>query len=246
MDVKLKVLEGKNTGQTVAVSGKKFFIGRAEDCHLRPGSDLISRHHCVLLVEDGYLAVRDFGSKNGTFVNEERVVGERELKAGDRLTIGPLHFEIDIAHGLAAKKRPPVVDIKEAATRTASDAKRDPLDVTQWLGDEEEAAAPTQPLSKPVAQPVAKSPAPQPVAVKQDTAKHEPIKNADTQVLSMSETDSIKLAKAQTYTPDPVPEEEAKPPAGKRPPGKLPPIPQSTKDSQSAATAALNKFRKRH
>ena len=107
MDLKLRVLEGKNAGQEISVQGKKFFVGRAEDCHLRPGSDLISRHHCVLLIEDGYLAVRDFGSKNGTYVNEERVVGERELKAGDHLTIGPLHFEVHIAHNLGGKKRPP-------------------------------------------------------------------------------------------------------------------------------------------
>ena len=55
MDLKLKVLEGKNVGQEIPVHGKKFFIGRAEDCNLRPGSELISRHHCVLLVEDGYI-----------------------------------------------------------------------------------------------------------------------------------------------------------------------------------------------
>jgi len=87
MDLKLKVLEGKSVGQEIPVRCKKFFIGRAEDCQLRPGSDLISRHHCVLLVEDGYIGVRDFGSKNGTFINDERVVGERELKPGDRLTV---------------------------------------------------------------------------------------------------------------------------------------------------------------
>ena len=96
MELKLKVVEGKNAGQEIAVAGKKFFIGRAEDCHLRPGSDLISRHHCVLLIEDGYVGVRDFGSKNGTYVNDERVVGERELKAGDRLLVGPLRFEVQL------------------------------------------------------------------------------------------------------------------------------------------------------
>ena len=126
MDLKLKVLEGKSVGQEIPVRGKKFFIGRAEDCQLRPGSDLISRHHCVLLVEDGYIGVRDFGSKNGTFINDERVVGERELKPGDRLTVGPLRFEVHIAHGLGGQKRPPVVDIKEAATRTAEDASKIP------------------------------------------------------------------------------------------------------------------------
>jgi predicted component of type VI protein secretion system len=136
MELKLKVLEGKNAGQEIAIQGQKFIVGRAEDCHLRPGSDLISRHHCVLLIDEGYVGVRDFGSKNGTYVNEERVVGERELKAGDRLTIGPLRFEIHMGHGLAAKKRPPVADIKEAAARAAQDAAQDPLDVTQWLASE--------------------------------------------------------------------------------------------------------------
>jgi pSer/pThr/pTyr-binding forkhead associated (FHA) protein len=139
MDLKLRVVEGKNSGQEIPVRGKKFFIGRAEDCNLRPGSELISRHHCVLLVEDGYIGLRDFGSKNGTFVNGERIVGERELKPGDRLTIGPLQFEVHVAHGLAAKKRPPVSDIKEAAARTAQDAAQDPLDVTQWLGNDVDA-----------------------------------------------------------------------------------------------------------
>ncbi len=136
MDLKLKVLEGKSAGQEIPVRGKKFFIGRAEDCHMRPGSDLISRHHCVLLVEDGYVGVRDFGSKNGTYINDERVTGERELKPGDRLSVGPLRFEVCMDHGLAAKKRPPVVDIKEAASRAAQDASKDPFDVAGWLNDE--------------------------------------------------------------------------------------------------------------
>lgn len=133
MDLKLKVLEGKHAGQAIAVKAPKFLIGRAEDCHLRPGSELISRHHCALLVEDGYIAIRDFGSKNGTYVNEERVVGEREIKNGDRLTVGSLRFEVHVAHNIGAPKRPPVVDVKQAVERTASDAAKDPFDVANWL-----------------------------------------------------------------------------------------------------------------
>src|SRR5436190_1583650 len=119
MDLKLKIVGGKNAGQEIRVPGKKFFIGRSEDCHLRPGSDLISRHHCVLLVDEGYVALRDFGSKNGTYVNGERVVNERELKAGDCVRVGPLEFEVQMSTGLGGKKRPPVSDLKEAAARTA-------------------------------------------------------------------------------------------------------------------------------
>ena len=38
MDLKLRVLEGKNAGQEIAVPSKKFLVGRAEDCHLRPAA----------------------------------------------------------------------------------------------------------------------------------------------------------------------------------------------------------------
>ena len=133
MDMKLKVLEGKHAGQQIAVKHKKFLVGRAEDCHLRPGSELISRHHCAIMVEDGYIGVRDFGSKNGTFVNDERVLGERELKSGDRLTIGNLRFEVHVAHNIGAPKQPPVADVKQAVERTASNAAKDPFDVNNWL-----------------------------------------------------------------------------------------------------------------
>lgn len=216
MDLKLKVLEGKNVGQEIPVNGKKFFIGRAEDCHLRPGSDLISRHHCVLLIEDGYLGVRDFGSKNGTHVNDERIVAERELKSGDRLSVGPLRFEVCIDHGLAAKKRPPVVDIKEAAARTAEDASKDPFDVAGWLSEEPDEATKV-------------------------TA------SGDTQAVSMTDTDSIRLdAAAEQVAEEGEPAPADKPDAkSKRMPGKLPPIPNASKDSQEAAAAMLGKLRRR-
>jgi pSer/pThr/pTyr-binding forkhead associated (FHA) protein len=215
MDLKLRVLEGKNAGQEISVAGKKFFIGRAEDCHLRPGSDLISRHHCVLLIEDGYIGVRDFGSKNGTYVNQERVVGERELKAGDRLTVGPLLFEVHVAHELGGKKRPPVVDIKEAATRTAQDAAGTGVDVTQWLSGEPDAESKTAAIE-------------------------------ETQPVSMSDTDAVQASSTKTVVPEvSAPEEKRKVLPGKKPVGKLPPVPSASKDSQEAAAAMLNKFRKR-
>lgn len=215
MDLKLKVLEGKNAGQEISISGKKYLIGRAEDCQLRPGSDLISRYHCVLLIEDGYIGVRDFGSKNGTFVNQERVVGERELKVGDRLAIGPLLFEIHVAHGLAAKKRPPVSDIREAAARTAQNATQDPMDVTQWLNGEAGAEAPTT-ASKET----------QSVSMSDTDANH--LSNTQTLTPDM-----------------PAEEHHHKGPHAKKPAGKLPPIPGGSKDSQEAAAAMLSKFRKR-
>jgi len=140
MDVKLLVLEGKNSGQAVKVTGPKFFIGRADDCQLRPRSDLVSRHHCVILVEEGFVAIRDFGSKNGTIVNDEQIKAEQELKSGDRLTIGTLKFEVQLDVGVGGEKKPKVESVEEAAVRTASSSTsetltgEEDLDLDSWIG----------------------------------------------------------------------------------------------------------------
>lgn len=150
MEVKLKVCVGSNAGKELRIPGPKFLIGRAEDCHLRPKSDLISRHHCVLLIDENGAAVRDLGSRNGTIVNGERVVGERELIKGDNLKIGPLEFEIVMVPVPAPQKRPKVTSIADAATRTAEG--RPPVeepDFSQWLVTESTpAAGATQPEVK--------------------------------------------------------------------------------------------------
>jgi predicted component of type VI protein secretion system len=64
----------------------------------------VSRQHCQLLVGLDDVRIRDLGSRNGTLVNGERVVGERFLNEGDQVQVGPLVFEIclDPAHGPTA------------------------------------------------------------------------------------------------------------------------------------------------
>lgn len=142
MDVKLVVVGGKNAGQKIAVPGPKFFIGRAEDCQLRPRSELISRHHCAILVDEGYVGIRDFGSKNGTYVNDERVRAERELKSGDHLRVGQLRFDVELAVEVGGKKKPKVHSVHEAAARTVESSSgsstNDDMDVTSWLSDDDD------------------------------------------------------------------------------------------------------------
>jgi len=139
MEVKLIVVHGKHAGQEIPIPGLKFFIGRAEDCNLRPHSDLVSRHHCVVMVEEGFVAVRDFNSKNGTFVNNERISGETELKSGDHLKVGQIEFEVHIGATVVGKKAPKVRSIQEAAARTVQSARPQPggkeLDVGDWFED---------------------------------------------------------------------------------------------------------------
>ena len=48
----------------------------------------VSRLHAVIERYPTGFCVRDLGSANGTFVNGERVVGERRLRTGDEIRLG--------------------------------------------------------------------------------------------------------------------------------------------------------------
>jgi predicted component of type VI protein secretion system len=147
MEIKLLVAGGKSAGRVVPVTVPKFFIGRAPDCHLRPGSHLVSRHHCVILINEGGVAVRDFGSTNGTLVNGEKIRGEQELKDGDCLTVGPLEFEVRLAADACSRKPAGLETAATPSAPTTSSATDDELDISQWLGDIDLPAAP-QPLAE--------------------------------------------------------------------------------------------------
>ncbi|MSR58919.1 MAG: FHA domain-containing protein [Planctomycetaceae bacterium] len=96
LQVDLKVLEGRQQGKFIPLVVRQFLIGREQDCHLRPNSDLVSRHHCVFTLDDFTVRLRDLGSTNGTFVNDERIQGQVVLKPGDHVVVGKLSFEIVI------------------------------------------------------------------------------------------------------------------------------------------------------
>jgi pSer/pThr/pTyr-binding forkhead associated (FHA) protein len=136
--VRLRVLTGKHAGTELRVPTPRFLIGRGDDCQLRMNSQLVSRHHCVLLVRDRQVSLQDLESRNGTFVNAERIQGERPLKPGDKVKIGELTFEVQMA-GPASAKRPKLLDAKDAAMRILEDAQGDDSDVVDWLHDDKSA-----------------------------------------------------------------------------------------------------------
>lgn len=93
---RLKVISGRQQGDEIPLPDGKFLIGREEDCHLRPNSELVSRHHCVFAKDEYTLRLRDLGSTNGTFVNGERIKGGVVLNPGDQVSVGQLEFEVVI------------------------------------------------------------------------------------------------------------------------------------------------------
>ncbi|MDH3582642.1 MAG: FHA domain-containing protein [Phycisphaerae bacterium] len=84
------------TGQMarLPLDRERVILGRGQDAHLRLPSQGMSRHHTELKTDDaGHWSVRDLGSRNGTFVNDERLepAGETtdwtRLEAGDRVGV---------------------------------------------------------------------------------------------------------------------------------------------------------------
>src|ERR1700682_1374073 len=84
---------GPSLGRTMALEGPITTLGRSAACDLVLGLDNVSRQHCAVHArEDGHF-VRDAGSTNGTFVNDEELDGERRLRAGDLLRVGSAVFK---------------------------------------------------------------------------------------------------------------------------------------------------------
>jgi predicted component of type VI protein secretion system len=143
MKVSLVVASGVHQGKAIPVAGAQFLIGREEGCQLRPASPAISKKHCAVLVRDGRVFVEDYGSTNGTFLNDEPVVGEVEVAPDDRLRVGPLDFRIDVKRVGPSDSTP----LPEALKATAPAPKLTP------------AAQPPVPKPTPAA---AQAPAPKP------------------------------------------------------------------------------------
>ncbi len=112
---------GKMEGKAIPITLSQFLIGRDKQCQLRPASPVISNRHCALQVRGERAFVRDFESTNGTFVNDEPVKGERELRDGDRLHVGPMLFEIRLEKTAAPKPVPPAT-LKPSAETADDDA----------------------------------------------------------------------------------------------------------------------------
>lgn len=85
-------------------------IGRGREASLTLPHPLVSRRHTEIFELDGRLVVRDLGSLNGTFVNNQRIEGDQVLEPNQLLTLGNVTFRAiyeiaatpELSHALAA------------------------------------------------------------------------------------------------------------------------------------------------
>jgi pSer/pThr/pTyr-binding forkhead associated (FHA) protein len=97
MTISLRVVDGRPHGSRFTFSDGQYLIGRGEECYVRPNSEWVSRQHCLLDVTRFGATIRDLGSRTGTLVNGNRLMGERLLKTGDVVEVGPMVFAIEVA-----------------------------------------------------------------------------------------------------------------------------------------------------
>ncbi len=67
----------------------RLTVGRSSDADVSLEDDEVSRLHAVLEFIGGHWTIVDDGlSRNGTFLNGDRITGRRRLRAGDSVRIG--------------------------------------------------------------------------------------------------------------------------------------------------------------
>jgi pSer/pThr/pTyr-binding forkhead associated (FHA) protein len=113
----------------IELTKSEIVIGRDESVEVVISTPAVSRRHARLMMEaDGYI-IEDLGSSNGTFVNDDRLIGRRALNSGDQIRLGQA-----ITLNYSA---PGAVEADKTAVRSAKPMPAVPSHVMQTtVGDE--------------------------------------------------------------------------------------------------------------
>jgi cytochrome P450 / NADPH-cytochrome P450 reductase len=128
---------GPDTGR--ARPAQTLRIGRAPDNDIVVSDPGVSQHHAELRPEAGAYRLVDLGSRNGTFVNEQRVTAAR-LSEGDLVGIGSATFRL-VGHelqelarpGVHGEPPPPAAAAPPAAAPPADDSALEIPYAVRWL-----------------------------------------------------------------------------------------------------------------
>lgn len=84
----LRVISGSAQGTDYPLPpARELVLGRLSTAEVTVPDDKASRRHATIVVHDGQVTLQDLGSRNGTFVNQQRV-SQTTLQPGDHIQIG--------------------------------------------------------------------------------------------------------------------------------------------------------------
>jgi adenylate cyclase len=86
-------------GQETVTLAPRNTLGRHPSNTIQLLDKIVSKEHCVIVQNGNEFVLQDLGSLNGTFINGERVAGERALRDGDELALGSTRavFHLDLS-----------------------------------------------------------------------------------------------------------------------------------------------------
>jgi len=142
MKVQLIVVQGKPEGKIIPLQTPTFRIGRGENCHLRPNSEQVSREHAEFSITSDKVVVRDLGSRNGTFVNNQMLTAPYTLKDRDLIQVGALTFAISI-EGAPVPTSVKVPENRPTRKAAPEDVSND--DIESWLIADASSPTPNRP-----------------------------------------------------------------------------------------------------
>ena len=127
LSVKLVVVGGKSKSKEVQLK-LPTIIGRGrEGVSLTLPHKLVSRKHTEIYEEKGQLFVRDLGSLNGTYVNNQRIAESQPLNPNELLTLGDVTFRAvyDVAGIAAAPDEPEFQEVESAEVQPSENVLED-------------------------------------------------------------------------------------------------------------------------
>lgn len=83
----LIVIYGEDLGRRIPLSDEPLVIGRSSQCDVQIDQESVSRNHCRVNNTGRGYAIRDLGSTNGTYVNDE-LAESMDLRDGDQIKVG--------------------------------------------------------------------------------------------------------------------------------------------------------------
>jgi ABC transport system ATP-binding/permease protein len=89
-----KLALGAGVQETVPFAGSQMVIGRDPACDYPLAYPMVSWHHAKLEKTPRGIEIEDLGSRNGTFVDGQRISGRLVLKTGSEIGLGSFRFRL--------------------------------------------------------------------------------------------------------------------------------------------------------
>ncbi|MCC6873027.1 MAG: GGDEF domain-containing protein [Sandaracinaceae bacterium] len=99
----LVIIYGDDLGRRVPLGEEPCVIGRSSKCVVQLDQESVSRNHAhISRWRGGNYSIRDLGSTNGTYVNDQ-LVDESALRDGDQIKVGRTIFKFIVSGNMEAQ-----------------------------------------------------------------------------------------------------------------------------------------------